>query len=1012
MHQPLTMKLRFFFIVNLFFLLSTQLLLGQRTLSSDADSIFCEAKNLYRDHKYDDCLLALQKSNKMFLDDENWESYIETLGQLGVQTAVLKDSLQGHVYMNKAIHLADSLQIIDKHVHSVVYAVKGNAFYWEGDYKTTLTYWEKALEILKQSSVLDNEYYLSMLNNLGHVYEALGDYEKSAVNHLEAVKIAEETFGANHPKTLYRVNKWIEFLAVKKAYNEVWKELLKRKSDYESLDDSYGVKADYYWIMTRYYIAIQDFTEAKNYLTQAEDLYKKLYAPSYNKNQRIHATWAVLEESQGYFDKALPHYKKSLELHESYPYHTVHSLATAFMNVGNCYTNMGEFDQALVYMNEAIGTLEESSINGFYQSRIYYYRALMYIENEDYDLAIADIEYALKELSSDEGNFDELIGKYNYRIGECYQFKGLYDKAKNYYDKGVSSFLIREDGKTDIFSIGDKRVVSELLTAKIKLIFIDSSQDNVAGMEMILETAQIVDELLRHMMNHSRSEDSKLSLNDMFHENSNLAVKACYKLHEFTSDDSYMNEAFLWSVKGKANLLQAEIKANTDKLKANLPDSLLEKELKINAAISFYEEKLFEHSTDKKDNNWNKVLVDLRMEREKLIAHYETYYPKYFELKYSNAKVSLKEIQGSLDKEESLLDYFLGEDALYVFVIDQKEMHFRRVVLEEDIGKTIELFREAIKSSDFENYTQTAYYLYEVLLAPVEKYINGKELYIVPHGMISYLPFDALISEKPFSKAYHDLAYLTKTYDISYLYNSKLMNVSYNKPGVEGYLGIVPTYSGDYKHLRYAEKEVDEISMSLSGEKIVGNTATETYVRNNASQYDIIHFASHAEIDQEQAMLSRLILEKDSINDGSLYTYELYNMELSSSLVVLNACNTGEGKLYAADGIISLASGFQFAGCESVFMNLWEVPDQSSSVLVTNFFKHLKDGMCKRSSLSQAKRDYLEASDEYTANPIFWAGGVVSGNLSPINSSSANMKYYYIAAGFLLMLFVLNFIKK
>ena len=1004
------MRFRISLILSLLFLLSSQFVVGQNTLSYQADSIFCKAKDLYRVHKYDDCLRALEKSNAMFLADKNWESYIETLAQLGVQTAVLKDSLQGHKYMDRAIYLADSFQLVDKHVHSVAIAAKGNAFYWKGEYEFTLVYWEKALEVLKTSSVLDNEYYLGLLNNLGYVYEALGYYEKSSVNHLEVVKIAEETYGADHPKSLYRINKWLEFLVIRKEYNKLWSELLKRKADYESLDDTYEVKADYYWIMARYYIAREDFTEAKDYLNQAESLYIKLNSVSSFKNQRVYATWAVLEEAQENFEAALPHYKKSLELHRENPYKTVHSVATSLMNVGNCYSNMASYSEALIYLNQAIETLEESSVNGFYQSRLYYYRGVMYSKKEDYDLAIADLEYALNELTDDEGNFDEIIGKYNFKIGLCYQQKGNYDKAHEYFDIGIGHFLNKDD-TTAIFSVGEKRVFSELLFAKMNLIFIDNSQKDVAAIEKVLEMAEMVDQLLRHMINHSRSEDSKLSLSDMFHENSRAAIKACYRLHELSSDEKYMSEAFLWSAKGKANLLQAEIKANTDKLKANLPDSLLEKELKINATISFYEEKLFDPSVDQKDASWNKLLIDLRLEREKLIAHYEAYYPKYFELKYGDVTFSLKEIQEALEAGESVLDYFIGEEALYVFVINQQALHFKRIVLKEDLNESIQQFREGLKASDFDSYTNAAYQLYRTLVYPVEEYVNGNELYVVPHGVIAYLPFDALISEKPVSRAYHELAYLTKTYEISYLYNSKLMNVSFKKPEVEAYLGIVPAYEGNYQPLIYAEKEVDEISTLLSGEKLMGSAATETYVRNNASKYDILHFASHAEVNPDKAMLSRLILGRDSINDGSLHTYELYNMELSSSLVVLNACNTGEGKLYAADGIISLASGFHFAGCESVLMNLWEVPDQSSSVLVTDFFKYLKEGACKRSALSRAKSDYLAEADEYTANPIFWAGAVVSGNLSPIETHDNDI-CYLIAIAFLCLLALLYFFKK
>ena len=194
----------------------------------------------------------------------------------------------------------------------------------------------------------------------------------------------------------------------------------------------------------------------------------------------------------------------------------------------------------------------------------------------------------------------------------------------------------QQEQQRDILQVGDKLILSELLLAKMKLSLLMTNE----GFEITeaLKDAEVVDDLLRYIMSDIRSDESKLALNKLFHENSDISVKACYKLWEATQDYKYIEEAFLWSVRGKANFLQSEIKAHSDKLQANLPDSLLQKEFDLDASIAFYEEKLFDPNNDKNNHEWDEILIEKRLAKEALIQHYESFYPKYHKLKYSNDK--------------------------------------------------------------------------------------------------------------------------------------------------------------------------------------------------------------------------------------------------------------------------------------------------------------------------------------------------------------------------------------
>jgi CHAT domain-containing protein len=136
-------------------------------------------------------------------------------------------------------------------------------------------------------------------------------------------------------------------------------------------------------------------------------------------------------------------------------------------------------------------------------------------------------------------------------------------------------------------------------------------------------------------------------------------------------------------------------------------------------------------------------------------------------------------------------------------------------------------------------------------------------------------------------------------------------------------------------------------------------------------------------------MFSKLAFaaSKDSLEDGFLNAYELYNMNISAKMVVLSACETGYGKLEKGEGIMSLAHGFTYAGCPSVVMSHWVADDQATAQLMELFYKHINQGMAKDEALQKAKIDFIERADNIRQNPAFWAAFVVLGDAQPLTKS-------------------------
>ena len=139
----------------------------------------------------------------------------------------------------------------------------------------------------------------------------------------------------------------------------------------------------------------------------------------------------------------------------------------------------------------------------------------------------------------------------------------------------------------------------------------------------------------------------------------------------------------------------------------------------------------------------------------------------------------------------------------------------------------------------------------------------------------------------------------------------------------------------------------------------------------------------------------------DSLNDGFLNTYEIYNMRFNARMAVLSSCKTGFGKLMKGEGVMSLARGFMYAGCPSIIMTLWEVSDKSGAKLMQDFYKSLIKGRSKAEALQIAKLNFLKKADNLKANPYFWSTYVIIGEAGPMFSK--NRSYLYWIGGLLLV---------
>jgi CHAT domain-containing protein/tetratricopeptide (TPR) repeat protein len=181
-----------------------------------------------------------------------------------------------------------------------------------------------------------------------------------------------------------------------------------------------------------------------------------------------------------------------------------------------------------------------------------------------------------------------------------------------------------------------------------------------------------------------------------------------------------------------------------------------------------------------------------------------------------------------------------------------------------------------------------------------------------------------------------------------------------------------------------AEAEAIAIAKLLKTEALTGAAGTKATVLQQMPQAPLIHLATHGLLEYtspgSQASLSGLgipgaiALAPSGKDDGLLTASEILTLQLQANLVVLSACDTGQGRI-TGDGVVGLSRAFIAAGVPSVVVSLWAVPDAPTAQLMTAFYENLQQQPDKAKALRHA----MLATLKDHPNPLDWAAFTLIG---------------------------------
>ncbi len=347
--------------------------------------------------------------------------------------------------------------------------------------------------------------------------------------------------------------------------------------------------------------------------------------------------------------------------------------------------------------------------------------------------------------------------------------------------------------------------------------------------------------------------------------------------------------------------------------------------------------------------------------------------------------------------------------AALVLTSDAKPM-FLPVGPTEDIDALIGGHRDWVTDPETdEDDTSSAEALEAAVLGPVLKALAAKgsyrKLLVAPEGELNLVPWAALHNGTSYLLDRATITVLGSGRDllreavspsatIRILADPDFSGLSEPAPGGEGAgLGIpgAPSLSrSGLAALPGTRAEAESLKQIFPGAKALFGKGADEHSLLSMEAPGVLHVATHGvfvpDAAEEQGMpplaRSALVLShEEGQGDGFATAMEITGMNLwGTQLVTLSACDTGRGSVKIGQGVYGLRRAMQVAGAETVVTSLWKVDDVITQMLMSRFYRGLKNGRGR----AEAMRSASKAVRRVHGHPNAWAPFIVIGRDGPL----------------------------
>ncbi len=682
----------------------------------------------------------------------------------------------------------------------------------------------------------------------------------------------------------------------------------------------------------------------------------------------------------------------------------------ALTNMGILHTLSGDPKKALEYLNPALAIARERSDRRT-EAAVLTHTGTAYSVSGDKDKAIEYLERALQLRVAVSDRPGEAITLNH--LGRAYAVAKDPEKALEYYGKALVIWRAVGDGNGEVAALyGMARA--------------ESDRGDLQRANQLTESAlPIINTLRTRVTSPDLRASYFASVQDLF----KLRIDLLMQLHRREPTAGFDVAALKTYEQARArSLIDMLAEASADIFQGVDP-ALRARERSLQQMLNA------EADRQMRSFGSRRKIEELLTQLDVIEAELKTNSPRYTALTQP-APLGLTEIQTAVtDDETLLLEYSLGEERSYLWAVTKNSFATyelpSRAVIEAAARRCYDLLtarnlyvkfetadekRERVRKADAE-YPSAAAALSDMLLGPVAAQLGRKRLLVVPDGALEYLPFAALTV--PGASRSAGFEPLMVQYEVTSIPSASTLAVLRQElkgrapaekvvavfadpvfdKSDERVNGNVSRIAGGHhgapvtdevvalQRLPYTRQEAEAI---LALAPATGRKAALGFEANRAAamsedliKYRIIHFATHSILDSTHPELSGIALSmldrQARPQNGFLRAHEIFNLRLGAELVVLSGCRTGLGKQVKGEGVYGMTRGFMYAGSKRVLVSLWDVQDQATAKLMSDFYRGLLGP--KHSSTAAALRAAQIAiwREGRWSAPYYWAGFVLQG---------------------------------
>ncbi len=341
---------------------------------------------------------------------------------------------------------------------------------------------------------------------------------------------------------------------------------------------------------------------------------------------------------------------------------------------------------------------------------------------------------------------------------------------------------------------------------------------------------------------------------------------------------------------------------------------------------------------------------------------------------HSVVSVPLHRIQRSLKDNQLLVEFYVVQDRVVAFLLSSEEIGVVGNLADvARVKNEIDLLKYQLSKFNFgpsyvsehRSYLHKSIDthladLYDSLLRPLADVLEGRDLIIIPHDFLHYVPFHALKTGDE---------YLIDRFTVSYSPSASVFSICNSKAPSANRRSLV--MGVPEPRIPYVMDEVRDVAALLpNADLLVGEAATEEKLKTLGAEASALHIASHGVFRNDNPMFSSIQLGTSWLN-----LFDIYNIGLDADLVTLSGCGTGINRIVDGDELVGLVRGFLDAGSRSLLVSLWNVYDRSTAELMRSFYEFLRT----ESNIAVSLRRAMLTIKEHYPHPYYWAPFILMG---------------------------------